>query len=154
MLALRVPLVLASRSPRRRDLLTRLGVAFEVCPSLSEERWPEATAPSEAVELLALEKAAPVATAHPEALTLGADTVVVLDGAVLGKPPTPEDACAMLARLSGVTHTVYTGIALCHTASRRKATAHEATRVTFAPLSDAEISAYVATGSPLDKAGA
>ena len=88
----------------------------------------------------------------PGALVLAADTVVVLDGDVLGKPPTTADARATLRRLSGRTHTVYTGLALVH--DGRAATDHRATRVTFADLSDAEIDAYVATGSPMDRAGA
>ena len=157
MLALRVPLVLASRSPRRRALLERLGLAFEVRPGEAEEVWPAGLAPAEAVERLALEKASEGAEQPeqpPGALTLGADTVVVLHGDVLGKPRDAADAARMLRRLSGATHTVYTGLALVHPASGRAATAHEATAVTFAPLSDAEIARYVATGAPLDKAGA
>lgn len=154
MLRLRVPLVLASRSPRRRELLTRLGLAFEVAPAPDDERWPEGLEAAEAVEALAEQKASAVAPAHPEALTLGADTVVVLGGDVLGKPASPADARRMLRHLSGATHTVYTGLALLHPASRRRVISHEATRVTFAALSDDEIARYVATGSPLDKAGA
>lgn len=154
MLALRVPLVLASRSPRRRALLERLGLAFDVRPSPDDERWPEGEAPGTAVERLALEKAEAVAHAAPEALTLGADTVVVLEGTVLGKPADPEEARRMLRRLSGATHTVYTGLALVHPASGRRVTAHETTAVTFAPLTEDEIARYVATGAPLDKAGA
>src|SRR5690606_25523373 len=154
MLALRVPFVLASRSPRRRALLERLGLPFDVRPSPSGEAWPAGMGPAEAVAQIALEKAEAVAEAAPEALTLGADTVVVLDGAVLGKPADPGEARAMLRRLSGATHTVYTGLALVHPASGRRVTALEATAVTFAPLTDAEVARYVATGAPLDKAGA
>lgn len=154
MLSLRVPFVLASRSPRRRALLERLGLPFEVRPATSEEVWPEDRAPGEAVERLALEKADNVADARPEALTLAADTVVVLDGMVLGKPADADEARRMLGRLSGATHEVYTGLALLHPASGRRVAAHETTAVTFADLSDHEISRYVASGSPLDKAGA
>lgn len=150
----RIPFLLASQSPRRRALLARLGVAFTVCPSDVEEQVDPALDPEVLVRHLAGQKAGAVAARHPEALTLGADTLVVLDGAVLGKPEGPAEARAMLRRLSGRTHTVFTGLALVHPASGRAATAHEATGVTFAPLSDAEIDAYVATGSPLDKAGA
>jgi septum formation protein len=148
-LQLRVPFVLASASPRRRDLLERLGLAVDVRPTDTDETWPGGD-PGAAVEALALRKAraAPV----PGALVLGADTVVVLDGDVLGKPPTEAAARATLRRLSGRTHTVYTGIALV--CDGRVATDHRATRVTFADLSGAEIAAYVATGSPMDKAGA
>ena len=149
MLALRVPFVLASASPRRRDLLARLGLHANVRPTDTDETWPGG-APGAAVEAIALRKARAVRA--PGALVLGADTVVVLNGDVLGKPPTPDAARATLRRLSGRTHTVYTGLALVH--DGRTATDHRATRVTFADLSDAEIAAYVATGSPLDKAGA
>lgn len=151
MLRLRIPLVLASASPRRRDLLARLGVSLSVRPTDADETWPEGLAHGAAVEVLAQRKADAAGTPRGT-LVLAADTVVVLGDDVLGKPASPAAAHAMLRRLSGATHTVYTGVAL--RLGRRTATAHEATRVTFAPLSDAEIAAYVATGSPLDKAGA
>ncbi len=149
-----VPLILASRSPRRRKLLAQLGLDFEVHPSDLDETAMNHRLPEQLVEQLALEKARAVATRFPEALTLGADTTVVLDGDVLNKPADEAEARAMLRRLSGRTHTVYTGVALVHPASRREVVDYEATQVTFAPLTDAEIDAYVATGSPLDKAGA
>jgi septum formation protein len=158
MLALRVPLVLASSSPRRRALLAALGLPFEVVPAGVEEVWPAGMPPGAAVEALADQKAAAVAAALPperrDALVLGADTVVVLGGEVLGKPAGPAEAAAMLRRLSGATHRVLTGLSLRHPASGRAVGAHEVTRVTFAPLTPAEIERYVATGSPLDKAGA
>ncbi|AEN73486.1 Maf family protein [Rhodothermus marinus] len=151
---LRVPLILASRSPRRRKLLAQLGLDFEVHPSDLDENATNHRLPEQLVEQLALEKARAVAARFPEALTLGADTIVVLDGDVLNKPADEAEARAMLRRLSGRTHTVYTGVALVHPASQREVVDYEATQVTFAPLTDAEIDAYVATGSPLDKAGA
>ena len=154
MLALQVPFVLASQSPRRRSLLEQLGLTFSIQPSPAEEIWPDGLPPSAAVEVLALQKAASVATVNPEALTLGADTIVVLEDEVLGKPADAAEARAMLRRLSGATHTVFTGIALVHPASGRQIVTHEATAVTFATLHREEIAAYVATGSPLDKAGA
>ncbi|MDX1532432.1 MAG: Maf family protein [Rhodothermales bacterium] len=154
MLDLHVPLVLASQSPRRRQLLERLGLTFTVQPSGAEEVLPEGAGPAEAVEVLARQKAEAVAPDHPDALTLGADTLVVLEDDVLGKPADADEAAAMLTRLAGRTHTVYTGIALLHPPSRRSVTAHEATAVTFAPLDAHEVAAYVATGSPMDKAGA
>lgn len=153
MLLLRVPLVLASQSPRRRQLLDRLGVPFTVEPSFADEALPPGLGPGAAVEALASRKADAVAPRHPGALTLGADTIVVLDGGVLEKPAGPAEARAMLGRLAGRTHTVYTGLALVHPVSGRHAAAHEATAVTFAPLSPEEIEAYVTTGSPFDKAG-
>lgn len=150
MLRLRSPLVLASRSPRRRALLRQIGVSFEVQPADTPEIWPDTSAPGDAVEHLALEKVQAIQT--PDRLVLGADTVVVLDGHVLGKPESPEHACSMLRQLSGRTHTVYTGLAL--RLGTRMATRHAATDVTFADLSDAEIAQYVRSASPLDKAGA
>lgn len=150
MLRLRPPLILASRSPRRRALLRQLELAFEVQPADTPEAWPPNTPPSAAVEQLALEKVQAIDA--PDALVLGADTVVVLDGDVLGKPTSPAHASAMLRRLSGRTHTVYTGLALRF--GPRATTSHAATDVTFADLSDDEISQYVVSASPLDKAGA
>ncbi len=151
---LRVPFILASRSPRRHKLLAQLGLDFEVHPSDLDEQATLYQPPDELVEHLALAKARLVAPCFPEALTLGADTIVVIDGTVLNKPADAAEARAMLRRLSGRTHTVYTGLALLHPVSKREVTASEATRVSFAPLSDEEIEAYIATGSPLDKAGA
>ena len=147
---LRPPLIHASRSPRRSALLQQIGLTFEVRPADTHEAWPENAPPGEAVEHIALEKVH--ATEAPDALVLGADTVVVLDGEVLGKPESPDHASAMLRRLSSRTHTVYTGLALRF--GTRETTRHAATQVTFADLSDAEITQYVRSASPLDKAGA
>ena len=151
MLSLRVPLVLASASPRRLDLLSHLGLTPVVRPSDADETWPGG-APGAAVEAIAMRKARAVAPSAPGALVLGSDTVVVLGDDVLGKPATPGEARAMLRRLSGQTHTVFTGLALIH--DDTAITDYRATRVTFADLSDAEIDAYVASGSPMDRAGA
>lgn len=147
------PLILASQSPRRRRLLQRLGLAFTVQVSPAEEVIPPDADPASLVQSLALQKARPVAAEHAEALTLAADTVVALDDEILGKPASREAAATTLRRLSGATHTVYTGIGLMHPATDRSAAAVTATRVTFGTLSDEEIAAYVATGSPMDKAG-
>ncbi|NBC16953.1 MAG: septum formation protein Maf [Bacteroidetes bacterium] len=147
------PFILASQSPRRRRLLERLGLTFEVIVSPAEEVVHEPLAPGDLVQRLATKKATPIAQDHPDALTLAADTIVVHDGDILEKPSDDAHARAMLERLSDATHTVFTGIALHHPATDRRATAVEATQVTFAPLSAAEIDAYVASGSPLDKAG-
>lgn len=148
------PFILASASPRRQTLLARLGVRFEVDPSNVDETVDEHAAPEATATRLALEKAWDVAERHPEALVLGADTIVVIDGKVLGKPASATDAIAMLTCLSGRTHRVYTGIALIHPASGRALAECETTEVTFAHMSDREKLEYVATGSPLDKAGA
>ncbi|GAB5535643.1 MAG: Maf family protein [Rubricoccaceae bacterium] len=150
MLRLNVPLVLASRSPRRSALLKQIGLTFDVRPADTPEIWPEHASPGEAVEQIALEKV--TATEAADALVLGADTVVVLDGDVLGKPDDAEHASSMLRRLSGRTHIVYTGVALRY--GTRETTRHAATCVTFAEMADAEIAQYVAAAKPFDKAGA
>ena len=163
MIRLRVPLVLASQSPRRRELLTALGLPFSVRPSHTDETWPEGSPAGAAVEALALQKASAVADQVPDALTLGADTVVVLhegpgeapgSAEVLGKPDDAAHAARTLRRLSGRTHQVYSGLALVHPPTGRAVTAYERTCVTFATLSADEIERYVASGSPMDKAGA
>ncbi len=148
-------LILASASPRRQALLQQLGLAFMVHPShIDETTPPHIHTPAALVEHLALEKAKAVAASFPNALTLGADTIVVLDGQTLGKPATPTEAEDMLAQLSNRTHLVYTGLGLVHPATDRAISAHETTAVTFADLSPEEISTYVASGAPMDKAGA
>ena len=151
---LRTDFILASQSPRRRQLLGQIGFTFRVESSPFEETTPENGHPADIVQALALEKAEPVSRRFPSALTLGADTVVVHEGVVLGKPEDEAEAHAMLRRLSGETHTVFTGLALLHPASDRRVSAYEATRVTFAALNDEEIRTYVASGAPMDKAGA
>ena len=147
-------LILASQSPRRRMLLEQIGLAFRVEPSPFEEVIPDQGHPADVVQHLAFEKARPVSERTPSALTLAADTLVVHQGAVMGKPADEDDARAMLRRLSGATHTVFTGLALLHGITNRHVTACEATRVTFNTLSEAEIDAYVASCAPMDKAGA
>ncbi len=150
---LKCPLILASASPRRKKLLEQLGLSFTVHASHVDEDAP-ADAPAEhIVQHLSSKKAAAVAPQFADALTLAADTLVVLDGAILGKPADEDEATRMLKRLSGRQHEVYTGIALHHPATSRYLTAFETTRVTFSSLSEREIAAYVATRSPFDKAG-
>ena len=148
-------LILASASPRRRELLEMLHVEnLEIRPAKGEEQpHPELT-PDALVTELASCKAAEVAAAwaRPEDIVVGADTVVVLDGRVLGKPKSEADAAAMLRALSGRTHTVYTGVAVERGGERRLHA--ERTDVRFRALTDAEIAAYIATGEPMDKAGA
>ena len=149
-----IDLVLASRSPRRRDLLQRLGVPFRIVPSSLEEAFSQGDAPEEVARSLALQKATDVGSHHPDALTLGADTIVVVDDRILGQPKDAEEAKMMLHRLAGRTHTVCSGLALVHPGSDRRVTAHETTEVTLSPIDATEIEAYVASGLPLDKAGA
>lgn len=154
LVSLSVPFILASESPRRRALLEQMGLAFHVQSSPADEDVTGAHPPDERAQRLAHRKATPVAEAHPSALTLAADTIVGHDGEVLEKPQTAREANAMLRRLSGSTHTVYTGFALHHPETDRAVVAGDATEVTFGELSDREIQAYVETESPLDKAGA
>jgi len=146
-------LILASRSPRRKKLLEQIGIPFSVHVSPVEEKIPKNAVPAECVCSLAMKKARAVAISYPDNVTLGADTIVVLNNHILGKPTSTREAVQMLHQLSGQTHTVYTGIALAHVRKNRYVSVHEATDVTFAPLTDEEISSYVASGSPMDKAG-
>lgn len=127
---------------------------FEIDVSDVDESAPGGMEPDLVAEMLARRKAEDVAPRRPEALTLGADTIVVFDGEILGKPSGASEACEMLRRLSGNTHTVYTGIALIHPRTGRSIGGSEATSVTFGHLDADEIEAYVASGSPMDKAGA
>lgn len=144
--------VLASASPRRRELLQTAGVAFTVHVSDAEEAIAPGTPPQEAVTELARQKAQAVARECPDDLVIGADTVVVLDGEILGKPADEADAARMLRMLSGRTHAVYTGVCLLR--AGKAETFFEQTLVTFYPLTNKEIEEYVATGEPMDKAGA
>jgi septum formation protein len=149
-----VKLVLASSSPRRRTLLRRLGVRFRVVePHVDESALPGET-PAAHVRRLALRKARAVARGLREGLVVGSDTVVAVDGAILGKPRSAAEARRMLARLSGRTHEVLTGVALVPAATGRTRTAVVRSRVTMKPLDAATIRAYVAGGEPMDKAGA
>lgn len=147
-------IILASQSPRRRELLLRMGLSdFQVIPAEGEERAEEGLPPSRLVEELSRHKAAEVsARAGTEQLVIAADTVVALDDRVLGKPRDEDEAREMLKSLSGREHRVYTGVTV-----RRGDTAlteHETTRVRFRPLGAGEIEGYLRTGESMDKAGA
>ena len=146
-------IVLASQSPRRRELLERLGLPFRVIVPDIDEHMDRPLPPAELVAAISGEKArAAQALAGPDAIVIAADTVVALEGAVLGKPADELDAFKMLSALSGVRHQVYTGVTVCR--GGEKQTAHEVTDVTFRELSEEEIEHYIATGEPMDKAGA
>lgn len=145
-------IVLASGSPRRREILTAAGIPFEVRKPAVPEIRSEGEAPVEYVRRLALAKAAAVAAGSPDRIVLGADTVVVLDEHVLEKPSGPADAARMLRLLSGRMHSVITGICL-HARGRAVLDSAE-TKVWFIDLSEQEIAGYVASGEPMDKAGA
>ncbi len=147
-------IILASASPRRRELLEKLGVPeLVVRPARGEERMPDTDDPAEIVRTLSRQKAEEVArTAEGDDVVVAADTIVWLDGEALGKPKDEEDAKAMLRRLSGRTHSVFTGVCvLCGGTLLSEA---EESRVCFRPMSEKEIASYVASGEPMDKAGA
>ena len=153
LMKLNCPLILASASPRRKALLQQLGLEFSVQKSNADESFNPMAPPETIVQELAQKKADIIASGFPRSLTLAADTIVVLDHKILGKPTDREDAIRMLTSLSNRQHVVYTGIALSHPQSHRKVTGYESTKVNFAPLTPAEIESYVSTGSPMDKAG-
>lgn len=144
--------VLASSSPRRRELLHNAGIVFSVdAAEIDETRQPYEQPLAYAVRL-ARTKAETVLERHPDALVLGADTIVVLDNDVLGKPLDVQDAQSILKRLRGRTHEVITAVALAGRSGTREH--QERTQVVFGKMNDAEIEAYAATGEPMDKAGA
>lgn len=144
-------IILASQSPRRRELLGQMGFSdFIIRPAQGEEIHDPALSPDALVEALSRQKALEVsASADPGDLVIAADTVVAVDGRVLGKPRSREEAAEMLSALSGHSHTVYTGVTVCR--GGQALTEHEATAVRFRPLTGAEIDAYVSTGEPMDK---
>ncbi|MCH8523066.1 MAG: Maf family protein [Balneolales bacterium] len=148
-------IILASGSPRRHFLLKMINLAHEVIPSSVIETIPENEIPEQVAQSLAMQKANDVAAQHSDALVIGADTIVVLHGQILGKPESVAHAEEMLRMLSAETHTVITGVVLVPPAGSgsEPVAFHEATKVTFSELTPDEISAYVAGGSPMDKAG-
>ncbi len=148
-------LILASKSPRRRELLAQMGLTdFEIHPALGEELAQPDLPPPELVQALALHKAQEVAQAFAQSgdVVIGADTIVVLDGQVLGKPHDEAHALAMLTALSGREHHVYTGVAVLQ--DGRALVQVEDTAVWFRNASEGELRRYIATGEPMDKAGA
>lgn len=171
-------LILASASPRRRELLRMLGLDFEIMVSTAEEKNRESSGlpgepgkpglpglpdkhslgmaeiPGEQAMRVAADKAAEIAELHPEALVIAADTIVVIDHRILGKPRDEEEARAMLSFLSGRWHEVYTGLALVRVAEKKRLLDYEQTRVKFRSLSREEIDRYLRSGEPMDKAGA
>ena len=144
--------VLASSSPRRRELLNLIGIAHEVRPANLDESMRPREAPRRHAERLARDKASAIAMRDPDLITIAADTIVVIDRKVLGKPVDKEDAARMLAMLSGREHTVITAVAVSRGKKLRSAV--EEVKVKFRHLREDEIEAYIATGEPMDKAGA
>lgn len=145
-------IILASQSPRRRELLTLIGIPHEVQPADLDESLQPGEAPVPHAERLARSKAEAIAAREPGAVIVGADTIVVLDGEILGKPATPNEAQVTLRKLSGRTHTVHTAVAVSR--HGRTVSGVESVEVTFRPLTSVQIDAYIATGEPMDKAGA
>ena len=148
-------IILASQSPRRRELLERMGISdFEIIPAQGEEsvKRTRTLTPDQLVEELSRRKCAEVSAAHPDALVIAADTMVAVNNRVLGKPHSEKDAARMLAALSGRLHMVYTGVTIAQ--GVKSITEHEMTFVRFCTLSQADIIRYIATGEPMDKAGA
>lgn len=144
--------ILASASPRRKELLLQAGYDFEIIPATCEETVPAGLSPKDVVEGLAYQKALDVYALHPDKTVLGADTVVCFDGEILGKPTDAADAARMLKMLSGQTHEVRTGFALL--SKGVEFVSSEAAMVTFFHLTDEQIENYIRTGEPMDKAGA
>lgn len=147
-------LVLASGSPRRQQLLRQIGLTFDVIVSSVAEDLPVHVPPQDVVSILADRKAKKVSSLVDDAIVLGADTIVVLGKKIFGKPGDPQEAASMLQELSGNTHEVFTGFALVDQPSGYSVVRSETTRVTFRSLTSTEISQYVRSGSPMDKAGA
>ncbi len=150
----RHPVILASSSPRRRELLGQAGVEFTVVVSGCDETPVPGESPQQMVERLALAKADAVAQGHSDAFVIGADTTVFIDGKALGKPESEAEACSMLATIAGRTHQVWGGIAVVNrTVGIREVWSH-ATDVSMATMTKDAIERYVRTGEPMDKAGA
>jgi septum formation protein len=150
-------LILASASPRRAEILRNAGIQFEICSAGVDESPLGNELPADYVRRLALAKALSAAKDNRDGadhLILGADTVVVVDGEILGKPASPDDARRMLRRLSGKIHEVHTGLALLWNCGSQRSVVEEITRVHFAALTDREIEEYIASSEPFDKAGA
>lgn len=146
--------ILASSSPRRRQLLESIGLAFEVIPSHVPEVHQEGEAPEEYVARLSRDKASAIAAEHPSQWVIAADTTVYLDEKLLEKPADAEDAKRMLATIAGRTHMVYTGVTLQNIERDWRETRVAETEVRMAAMNAADIAWYVGTGEPLDKAGA
>lgn len=151
---LKTKIILASQSPRRRYLLEQAGLRFTVIPSEFDEASVSASTPDDYVRSLAEEKARDIGRKHPDAWVIGADTVVVVEGRILGKPASTPEARDMLRRLSGRTHRVLTGYCICRMSGAQLFADTVRTDVLFKTLSNDEIEWYIQTGEPFDKAGA
>lgn len=154
-------IILASASPRRKELLKQIGISFKTMPSIKEEKITKNT-PEEIVEELSYQKAVDICgqlgdSMNEDFVVIGADTIVSIWGEVMGKPEDKEDACGMLSKLQGKSHQVYTGVTLAWKYKDTPAmfhTFHECSDVTVYPMTEEEIRSYVNSGEPMDKAGA
>lgn len=146
-------IILASSSPRRKQLLEQIGLRFEIEASNYEEDMTLKMEPSKLAEFLSLGKAKDVAQKHKDSIIISADTIVAIDGEIFGKPKTPERAKYMLQKLSGKAHSVITGFTIIDTGTNKQITKSVETKVYFKNLSEKEIDAYIATSEPLDKGG-
>jgi nucleoside triphosphate pyrophosphatase len=147
-------IILASASPRRADLLRTVGIDFEVAPSQIQERPHAGEAPADYITRVARAKAVTIARQREQGLVIGADTIVVLDGRILGKPADEADAVRTLRSLAGRWHAVMTGVALYDVATKQEVADYDKTLVRFGQMSEREIDWYVKSGEPMDKAGA
>lgn len=145
-------IILASASPRRQELLKYIVPEFRIIPADIDETLPGDISAGKSAEFLAVKKAKHVSGKNPGSIVIGSDTVVIIDGEILGKPRDPSDAERMLRKLSGKTHSVITGVCLCCGNFTDSFSCE--TRVKFFPITDKEIRNYIATGEPMDKAGA
>lgn len=146
-------IILASSSPRRRELLQNLGLEFQIHPSGTDETFNDGLKPGEIVELLAERKAKDVARSYSQGLVIGSDTIVVVNDKVLGKPKDHQEAFEMLSSLQGGLHQVYSGLAVIDAGSQECKKGHVKTDVVMRAVSDQEIHDYILTGEPMDKAG-
>ena len=147
-------IILASQSPRRRELLTKMGVVYDIEPSNFDEQLDDSRSPETVACELALGKAMAVATLHPDSLVIGSDTIVTLDGKQLEKPHDGDEAKEMLKTLAGKANEVSTGVAVVCIADGIRLVDADTTRVRFLPYNEEAVNHYVGTGDPLDKAGA
>ena len=152
-ISLSAPLILASASPRRQELLRFVGLKFKTIPAYLNEGYTEGESPREHVKRLSQDKAIVIAKKYPNAVVLGADTIVVIDKSILGKPENKYQARKMLRKLSGREHKVFTGFTIAHVASKIKQTKVIQSAVEFKKISAAELEWYIACDEPYDKAG-
>ncbi len=147
------PIILASKSPRRKDLLEQIGISFEIDPSDYQEEKDLNLKPHEFAKYLSLQKAKNVAIRHKDSIIIAADTFVVFEGKILGKPSSEETARKMLTKMSGKPHSVITGFTIIDTKTNKIVSKSIETKIYFKNLSPEEINSYIASGEPMDKAG-